>query len=611
MASLLRHRLSESTFEDLYRAHAGDVYRYALAVTGNRADAEDVAQTTFMNAYRALERGERPLKPHNWLIAIAHNVCRQRFRRASRQPTEVVFEEDAAEALVPSDDAPTAADIQRALGHLAPNQREALVMRELGGSSYPEIAEVLGLSVSAVETLIFRARRALREQLDGSLTCSQAEAALSLQLDGRLPRGEAGQLRAHLRECDECRLLARRQRAQRKAFKAFAAVPLPPSLLSALAGSGTTSTTGGVSGGAAATATGGGVAGGGTAGVTVATSGLLGGGLAAKAAAVAVAAVVAGGGGYAVVRHSTAPPIRPTARAASAGRRASHLNARGSRQRAAARAPSPARSAPTVAQAGGPAASRQAGPARAVRPVSPVQEASSVQEASPVQGVSPAQEASPVREATPERSASATHAAAPAGPAGSGRTADSASSASQVPLSSRGPAPSPAPPASPPSPASSAGPDGPASPEGSASPASPAASLGSEHAVSTPTRSQPPPRPAGEPVKPVESSPETTATPEPATASAWKKAAQRRRRAGRGAEPCARAGAFGASTSSCPERPSHAGVSGTPPGPVYDGPARKPRWDRSPHAESPAPALGRAGRRHGGIRFPSRPGDRG
>src|ERR687888_1907269 len=84
---------SDHAFERLYRRHVGDVYRYALAVLHNPADAEDVAQTTFLNAYRAFERGERPEKPQNWLITIAHNVCRQRFRDAARRPHEVEFDE--------------------------------------------------------------------------------------------------------------------------------------------------------------------------------------------------------------------------------------------------------------------------------------------------------------------------------------------------------------------------------------------------------------------------------------------------------------------------------------------------------------------------------------
>src|SRR5216117_158107 len=231
MTPFLARQRTDRNFERLYQKHAGDVYRYALVVLRNEADAEDVTQTTFMNAYRALERGEKPRTPQNWLIAIAHNVCRQRFRQSQRRPNEVELNEELAEAYV-EEDAVSAEDIRRALSHLAFNQRAALVMRELEGRSYVEIAEILDLSTSAVETLIFRARRALREQLEGSLTCGEAELAISRQVDRRLPRAERGPLRAHLRQCPECATFARSQRAQRAAFKTLGAVPLPASLSS-------------------------------------------------------------------------------------------------------------------------------------------------------------------------------------------------------------------------------------------------------------------------------------------------------------------------------------------------------------------------------------------
>jgi RNA polymerase sigma-70 factor (ECF subfamily) len=278
---LVQRSRSDRAFERLYRKHVGDVYRYALAVMRNPADAEDVTQTTFLNAYRSYsEKGNRPEKPQNWLIAIAHNVCRQRFRQSARRPTEVSFEDDVADS-IPDDDAVTGDDIRRALGHLAFNQRAALVMRELEGRSYSEIAEILDLSTSAVETLIFRARRALREQLEGSLTCGDAELAISRQLDGRLPRSEKGQLRAHLRECAECATFARRQRAQRSAMKTLALIPVPSSLASFFGG-----------GGAA-----------------------VGTGLALKAAAAVTAGLVIGGAGFEGVRHS---PWRPDRQAAAA-----------------------------------------------------------------------------------------------------------------------------------------------------------------------------------------------------------------------------------------------------------------------------------------------------
>src|SRR6185437_12932933 len=112
MAQLLAEgRRVDRSFERLYRRHVADVYHYALAVLRNPSDAEDVAQTTFLNAYRAYQRGERPQSPQNWLIAIAHNVCRQRFRQSARRPHEVAFEDDVADSIV-DDDAPSASDIR-------------------------------------------------------------------------------------------------------------------------------------------------------------------------------------------------------------------------------------------------------------------------------------------------------------------------------------------------------------------------------------------------------------------------------------------------------------------------------------------------------------------
>jgi len=231
-------RATDRSFEKLYKRHVHAVYRYALAVLHNEADAEDVTQTTFLNAYRAFQRGERPHRPHNWLIKIAHNTCRQRFRDSSRRPQEVEFDETFAPAATQDTDVPTAGEIRRALGFLAFNQRAALVMRELEGRSYAEIAQVLDLSDGAVETLIFRARRALREQLEGGLTCEEAGLTLSRLEERKLSSSERGALRAHLRECKDCAVLERRQRAQRAALKSLGAAPLPGSLAGSFFGGG-------------------------------------------------------------------------------------------------------------------------------------------------------------------------------------------------------------------------------------------------------------------------------------------------------------------------------------------------------------------------------------
>ena len=219
-------------FGRIHRRHAGDVYRYALAMLGDPGGAEDVTETTFRDAHRAYARGERPRAPKNWLIAIAHNVCRQRFRQSERRLQELTTSGEVGTRLVHDDGPPTIRDVGRALAYLPFYQRSALVMRDVVGRSYAEIAEAVELSVSAVETLLFRARRTLNEQLVGAPTCREAEFGLSRQIDGRLSYAERGLLRAHLRGCSECARLARRQREQSTALKALGSTPLPPSLAS-------------------------------------------------------------------------------------------------------------------------------------------------------------------------------------------------------------------------------------------------------------------------------------------------------------------------------------------------------------------------------------------
>jgi len=271
----------EEEFESLYERHVGDVYRYTLAVLGNPADAEDVTQTAFLNAYRAIERGERPRKPEHWLRAIAHNLCRQRFRQAARRPAEIPFADEVGEPVEEEESSPSLEDLLRALGHLPFTQRAALVMREFEDRSVKEIARALELSTSAVETLLFRARRSLREQIEASLTCGEAEQAISRQLDGRLSRRERGELRAHLRECEQCASLARRLRAQRGAIKSLAVLPLPATLV----WSGSSAAGGAVAGAAAA----GGVP--------------LAGSLTVKLVAATLAATAVGGVGYEAATH--------------------------------------------------------------------------------------------------------------------------------------------------------------------------------------------------------------------------------------------------------------------------------------------------------------------
>jgi RNA polymerase sigma factor (sigma-70 family) len=308
MTPIFRARRT-TAFDRLYRQHVASVYRYAHAVLGNRADAEDVTQQTFLNAYRAWAQGTKPRKAENWLLTIAHNEVRRHFRKASGRSLEVEYDDKLAQP-APERIEPSVADVLRALQHLPATQREALVMREFEGRSYAEIAEIMGVTQGALEALIFRARRTLAEQLEDGLTCAEAEQALSRRLDGRLRRRDTRALKRHLRECPACTRFEQVQKEQRSLLGGLAVMPVPASLY-LLKGESATAALGITTGAAAAGGVGGTVAGAGVAGVAT--------GVAVKAVAVTAAVAVAGGVGYGVATEAQAlaGADRPEARAAA------------------------------------------------------------------------------------------------------------------------------------------------------------------------------------------------------------------------------------------------------------------------------------------------------
>ncbi|HET6623388.1 MAG TPA: sigma-70 family RNA polymerase sigma factor [Gaiellaceae bacterium] len=295
MAATERSQAASRAVDDLYRRHGSEVYRYALAVLGNPADAEDVTQTTFLNAYRSIEQGVRPRKPANWLLTIASNAIKQRFRQESSRPRHVELDDDVA-GTSPDETGPTVGEVLTALSRIPPQQRQAIVLREFEGRSYKEIAAILDVTTSALETLLFRARRSLAEELEHQLSCTEAQLAVSKATDGRLGRKEKRRLRTHLDECPDCAHFARLQHRNRSALRGLLLVPVPLSLslFKGLEGSATAATLPAASATAAgATAA---VATSGMGGAGAAGGGFLASGVALKAAAVVTAATVAGGG---------------------------------------------------------------------------------------------------------------------------------------------------------------------------------------------------------------------------------------------------------------------------------------------------------------------------
>jgi RNA polymerase sigma-70 factor, ECF subfamily len=154
---------------DLYERYASRLYGFCLHRLGSREEAEDAVQTTFLNAFRGLSRGVVPESESAWLFKIAENVCLSRHRASFRRrrveaPGDLAAVEEtvaapprADEELIPLEDA---------LADMPEAQRRALLLREWQGLSYREIAAELEVSQSAVETLIFRARRSLARRLE-------------------------------------------------------------------------------------------------------------------------------------------------------------------------------------------------------------------------------------------------------------------------------------------------------------------------------------------------------------------------------------------------------------------------------------------------------------
>ncbi len=150
-------------FEALYQKYAQDVFRFAYFLSGNRADAEDIASETFVRAWNA-PGGIRQATVKAYLLVIARNCFLQGLRRSGRHsPLDTDFA-DARQA--PHDSAEQRGElmqVMRDLQQLPEVDRTALLMSAAEEMSYEQIAETLGLSLGAVKTKIHRARLKLEE----------------------------------------------------------------------------------------------------------------------------------------------------------------------------------------------------------------------------------------------------------------------------------------------------------------------------------------------------------------------------------------------------------------------------------------------------------------
>ena len=167
-APLEAHSATPRT-ESLHDRYGAAVLAYCSRRLRSREEAEDATQIVFLNAYRRLAEGVVPQSDPAWLFTIAHNVVLHRARMLARRArVEFPADLDGVHAAAPavSETAPEIHGLAEALAGLTEPQRRAIVLREWAGLSYREIAAELDLSTSAVEALIFRARRRLAERVE-------------------------------------------------------------------------------------------------------------------------------------------------------------------------------------------------------------------------------------------------------------------------------------------------------------------------------------------------------------------------------------------------------------------------------------------------------------
>jgi RNA polymerase sigma factor (sigma-70 family) len=159
------------TWEEIVEQHSARVLRLAFRLTGDRADAEDLTQEVFVRVFRSLETYS-PGSFEGWLHRITTNAFLDQARRRQRIRFDPLSDERAARvpAAGPGPDAAYADrtfddDVERALHALPPDFRAAVVLCDVEGLSYEEIADVLGAKLGTVRSRIHRGRAMLRREL--------------------------------------------------------------------------------------------------------------------------------------------------------------------------------------------------------------------------------------------------------------------------------------------------------------------------------------------------------------------------------------------------------------------------------------------------------------
>jgi RNA polymerase sigma-70 factor (ECF subfamily) len=254
----------ERAFGDLYQRYSRPVYNLVLRSVRDSQTAEDVCQEVWERIYRALPRLHDPAAFPTWLYRTASRICvdvaRKRARLGPQTPlTEIACDDrsDPESVVLFRDRARLAWE---ALSVLPCRQHLALFLKDVEGHSYREIASILETSESAVETLMFRARRnfagAYERLADGTADrCGHVARLIALAVDGEATVVQERGLRAHLDNCRACADDLRRLRRARLAHTLLPLLPVPEFLwrqvLRGIPHSGSAATSGATATGAA------------------------------------------------------------------------------------------------------------------------------------------------------------------------------------------------------------------------------------------------------------------------------------------------------------------------------------------------------------------------
>lgn len=156
-------------FEDIYREFSSIVYTVALGITRGRQDAEEVTQDVFIKVFRGLKGFMFASSFGTWLYRITVNTALNMCSKRSRRGMESVNYDDVKDVLPPGPDTvkeeterqDTSARVAELLKHISPEHRSCIVLREIEGLDYREIAEVLSIPLNTVRSRLKRAREAL------------------------------------------------------------------------------------------------------------------------------------------------------------------------------------------------------------------------------------------------------------------------------------------------------------------------------------------------------------------------------------------------------------------------------------------------------------------